>query len=94
MPIPSCPSASRFAELLVRMNASGYSTLRSQAIRLGLPCGALRTYALGGAIPEDVARDIEWMMELPAGWLDGEDRGGVPEHATGVDLPQSSHPIA
>lgn len=49
----------RLAELMARMSADGYRTLRAQAIRLGLPVGALRNHAPGFPLPADVARDIE-----------------------------------
>jgi hypothetical protein len=65
------PTNRRLAELMARMSADGYRTLRAQAIRLGLPVGALRNYAAGFPLPADVARDIEWVMELSDSWLDG-----------------------
>lgn len=39
---------------------------------LGVPAGALRNYLGGFPMPAEVARDIEWVMDLPMGWLDGE----------------------
>jgi len=70
-PAPVRASNPRLAELLARMAVEGYGTLRAQSIRLGVPAGALRNYLMGFPLPYDVARDIEWMMELPDGWLDG-----------------------
>lgn len=70
-PAPVRASNPRLAELLARMAAEGYGTLRAQSIRLGIPAGALRNYVAGFPLPDEVARDIEWMMELPDGWLDG-----------------------
>ncbi|MGF6492229.1 hypothetical protein ABIE56_000382 [Luteibacter sp. 621] len=70
-PAPVRASNPRLAELLARMTLEGYGTLRAQSIRLGIPAGALRNYIAGFPLPDDVARDIEWMMELPDGWLDG-----------------------
>lgn len=71
-PAPVRASNPRLAELLARMAAEGYGTLRAQSIRLGVPAGTLRNYLMGFPLPDDVARDIEWMMELPDGWLDGQ----------------------
>ena len=68
---PVRASNPRLAELLARMALEGYGTLRAQSIRLGIPAGALRNYSAGFPLPDEVARDIEWMMELPDGWLDG-----------------------
>ncbi|MGA7437307.1 MAG: hypothetical protein WBW32_04165 [Luteibacter sp.] len=70
-PAPVRASNPRLAELLARMTLEGYGTLRAQSIRLGIPAGALRNYIAGFPLPDEVARDIEWMMELPDGWLDG-----------------------
>ncbi|MGF6494170.1 hypothetical protein ABIE56_002361 [Luteibacter sp. 621] len=69
-PAPVHASNPRLAELLARMALEGYGTLRAQSIRLGIPAGALRNYAAGFPLPEEVAGDIEWMMELSDGWLD------------------------
>lgn len=87
-PAPVRPSNPRLAELLARMALEGYGTLRAQCIRLGIPVGALRNCSAGFSLPDEVARDIEWMMELPDGWLDG-DRTAAPTHpASRAPLPQ------
>ncbi|MGN6478795.1 hypothetical protein [Luteibacter sp.] len=72
-PAPLRASNPRLAELLARMTLEGYGTLRAQSIRLGIPAGALRNYSAGFPLPDEVARDIEWMMELPDGWLNDAD---------------------
>lgn len=55
---------------------------------LALPVGALRNYLGGFPMPAEVARDIEWVMKLPAGWLDGELL--PPEEVSDVSLYQAS----
>ncbi|MGN6482497.1 hypothetical protein [Luteibacter sp.] len=49
----------------------GSDSLRSQAERLGLSVGELESFLAATPVPDDVARDVEWTMHLPAGWLDG-----------------------
>jgi hypothetical protein len=57
--------------LLVSLTLEGSLGLRTHAERLGVPVGALRNYMGGFPMPDDVARDIEWTLHLPEGWLDG-----------------------
>lgn len=71
---PSIASTVRLDQLLrltARVASEGSTTLRAQAERLGVPVGALRNYLTGFPVPDDVARDIEWTLHLPTGWLDG-----------------------
>lgn len=39
---------------------------------LGLPLGTIALIRKGEALPDKMAREIEWAMNRPAGWLDRE----------------------
>ncbi|UPG88239.1 hypothetical protein L2Y96_12495 [Luteibacter aegosomaticola] len=70
-PAESALRSRRLDRLLARLDAEGSLSLRAKAERLGVPVGALRNYADGFPMPDDVARDIEWTLHLTNGWLDG-----------------------
>ncbi|KJV34743.1 hypothetical protein VI08_09095 [Luteibacter yeojuensis] len=85
--------------LLESLRGEGSGSLRSQAERVGLPVGALRNFLAGFPIPDDIARDIEWTMHLPEGWLDGspvepQERSGMapPRAVSSLTAPNGSAP--
>lgn len=62
----------RLERLLLRLSSEGSSDVEAQAARLSVASKALRDYMSGVPMPEAVARDIEWTLALPVGWLDGQ----------------------
>lgn len=65
------PRHQRLVRLLRMLELEGSDSLRSQAERLGVSLGQLEGFLAGTPVSDDVARDIEWTMHLPTGWLDG-----------------------
>lgn len=71
----------RLSALVEQLRQQGFLTIRAQATLLGVPVGALRNYLTGFPLPGEVARDIEWVLDLSPGWLDD-----ASEHSTEVTV--------
>jgi hypothetical protein len=61
----------RLHRLLMRVAAEGSASFQAQADRLGVSVDLLQEYLTNRPLPDDIARDIEWALHLPDGWLDG-----------------------
>jgi len=83
LPTNGGPRHQRLIRLLRILQLEGSDSLRSQAARLGLSVGQLDAFLAGTTVPDDVARDIEWTMHLPTGWLDGAPGEAPVEEAAG-----------
>lgn len=56
--------------LLQELEADGIESALLIDQVLGLPTGALGAIRNGGLITDHTAREIEWAMNKPVGWLD------------------------
>lgn len=60
----------RLLRLLSRIAAEGSANLQAQADRLGVSTDLLQQYLSTRPLPDEVARDIEWVLHLRAdGWM-------------------------
>jgi hypothetical protein len=72
----------RLLRLLSRIAAEGSANLQAQADRLGVSTDLLQQYLSTRPLPDEVARDIEWVLHLPRGWLDGAPDALVDPHGS------------
>lgn len=69
---------SNLAIVLRELDWSGVEGLKGKAHTLGTTSKILRAIILDRqSMPESLARDIEWIVHKPAGWMD-EDHDGDP----------------
>lgn len=58
-----------------QLNREGITSTQKQAESLGLYASSdLESFVAGSYINEEAAREIEWSMQKPKGWLDNDHR--------------------
>jgi hypothetical protein len=62
-------------DVLTDLRTSDIDALKAQAKMLGVPAAALRRALASGTLSDAHAREIEWAVNKPRGWMDSGHRG-------------------